>query len=67
MAKHEVVVHGTSCEVSAHQQSKSVWIARGIYMQEWFEGKGRAEIAAVQSWREQARYFGNDPWPQNKA
>ena len=33
MTKHPIVVHGTSCEVSTHQQSKSVWIARGTYMQ----------------------------------
>jgi hypothetical protein len=66
MAKHSVVVHGTSCEVSTHQQSKTVWIARGTYMQEWFEGKGRTENAALKSGHEQARYFGYDPWPRNK-
>jgi hypothetical protein len=46
-------------ELTAHQKSKSVWIARGDVDGEPLEGKGHSSSAAAGSWREQARYKSN--------
>jgi hypothetical protein len=57
--RHTVDVWGSPHEVSTHQKSKSVWIARGEYMGEQIETKGRTASTAVARWREAARYKGN--------
>jgi hypothetical protein len=54
-----VVVWDQPYEVSVHQKSKAVWIARGEYMGKTIETKGETQGAAVLRWREAARYRGN--------
>ncbi len=56
---HIVLVWDKPQEVSTHQNSKTVWIARGEYMGEQIETKGSSEAAAIKQWREAARYKGN--------
>jgi hypothetical protein len=57
--KITVKVWGEDVEVTVHQKSKSVWIARGDYMGEQIETKGQTSGAAVIRWREAAQYRGN--------
>jgi hypothetical protein len=57
--KHTVLVWGRPQEVSAHQSSKTVWIASGEYMGATIVEKGSSEAAAVMHWRKAAQYRGN--------
>ena len=57
--KRTVSVWNKPCEISVYQKSKSVWIAVGEYMGERIETNGSSESAAVQHWRDAARYKGN--------
>jgi len=57
--KDTVIVWGKPWEISVHQKSKTVWIARGVYMEEWIETRGSSRSAAAAHWREAARYKGN--------
>ena len=59
LIKDTVIVWGKPCEISVHQKSKTVWIARGVYMEEWIETKGSSHTSAAAHWREAARYKGN--------
>lgn len=45
--------------VSVYQQSKTIWIAVGDYMNERIEVKGRTKSDAVAQWRRAAEYKGN--------
>lgn len=54
-----VTVWGQTYEVSVHQKSKAVWVARAEYMGEQIETKGATQGAAVIRWREAAQYKGN--------
>ncbi|MCJ2124757.1 hypothetical protein [Methylobacterium sp. J-077] len=54
-----VEVWGETIDLAVHQQSKSVWLARGEYKGKAYEGKGRSPSTAAASWHEQARYFSN--------
>jgi hypothetical protein len=54
-----VEVWGKEYEISVHQKSKAVWIARGEYMGKQIETKDATQGAAVLRWREAARYRGN--------
>ena len=45
-------------EITVQQKSKTVWIARGMYMGEYLESKGASSSAAVAHWLKQARYKG---------
>jgi hypothetical protein len=40
---HEVIVLGRRFEVRVQQQSKSVWIATGVYLGHLIETKGTSE------------------------
>ena len=57
--KEVVTVWNKDYEITVSQQSKSVWIAVGEYMQERLELKGRSASQAVRAWRGAARYRGN--------
>ena len=57
--KRTVYVHERPQVISVHQRSKTVWVARGEYMSEWHESRGRSANAAADHWREWARYKGN--------
>jgi hypothetical protein len=54
-----VTVWNRQYELTAHQQSKASWIARGDFNSEPLEGHGRTPSRAAASWREQARYKSN--------
>ena len=54
----EVIVRGRRFEVRVRQQSKSVWIATGVYMGILLEAKGASEGAASKRWREAAQVRG---------
>lgn len=56
--RHRVMVWGESVEVSLHQKSKSVWIARGTYLTHSIETKDRSPGSALARWREAATYRG---------
>jgi hypothetical protein len=57
--KDTVIVWGKPCDITVHQRSKTVWIARGEYMGEQLESKGSSQSSAAAHWREAARYKGN--------
>lgn len=57
--KITVSVWGKDYEVSVHQRSKSVWIARGEYMGQPIEVQARTPTAAAALWRDTAQYRGN--------
>jgi hypothetical protein len=57
--RETVTVWGQQYEVTVHQKSKAVWIARGDYMGEQIETQGQTQGAAVIRWREAAQYRGN--------
>lgn len=57
--KTTVFVWDKPYEITVHQKSKTVWIARGQYMVESLESKGSSQSSAAAHWREQARYKGN--------
>jgi hypothetical protein len=59
IVRQTVIVWGERYELTVHQRSKSVWIARGDFDGEPLEGKGRSPSAAAGNWREQARYKSN--------
>ena len=59
VVRQTVIVWGEQYELTVHQKSKSVWIARGDFDGELLEGKGHSPSAAAGSWREQARYKSN--------
>jgi len=59
MAEHTVEVWDKPCTVSAHQESKSVWVAVGDYMGESIKVEDRSERTAVMRWCNAARYKGN--------
>lgn len=46
------------CEISVHQKSKSVWIARGEYMGKSIETKGTSASSAASHWQAAAKYMG---------
>jgi hypothetical protein len=54
----EVIVRGRRCEVRVRQQSKSVWIATGVFFGVLIETKGASEGAALKRWREAAQFRG---------
>lgn len=54
-----VEVWGKKYEITVHQKSKSVWIARGEYMGEQIETKDSSESTAIKRWKEAATYRGN--------
>ena len=65
---HTVEVWGKKYEVSVHQLKKTVWEAVATYtevlavpgdMSREIRVKGRTESAALNLWRETARYWGN--------
>lgn len=57
--EHTVKVWEKTHKITVSKKSKSVWIARGVYMGEMLEVKGRTESQAVSAWRDAARYKGN--------
>jgi hypothetical protein len=59
ITKTTVFVWDKPYEITVHQKSKTVWIARGEYLGEQLESKGSSQTAAAAHWREQARYKGN--------
>jgi hypothetical protein len=58
MATHDVTVWGKRYDITAHQKSKTVWIAVGTYLDEQLETQGRTESDAVRKWGAAARYRG---------
>lgn len=54
-----VKVWSEDVEVTVEQSSKSVWIAGGTYMGQYFTVKGRSANSATGLWRDAARYKGN--------
>jgi hypothetical protein len=54
-----VYVQGKAHDITIHQQSKSVWLARGKHLGEPIEVKGRTATAAAKLWTEAARYRSN--------
>ncbi len=59
MGEHWVKIFGHPYIVTMDQHQKTVWIARGVYMGEPLEVKGRTEAAAVKRWCDAARSKGN--------
>jgi hypothetical protein len=59
ITKTTVFVWDKPYEITVHQKSKTVWIARGEYLGEQLESKGSSQTVAAAHWREQARYKGN--------
>ena len=55
-----VQVWGHSYEISVHQKSKAVWVARGEYMGKQIETKVQTQGAAIILWCRTAQYRGND-------
>lgn len=56
--EHKVEVWGRPEKVTVYQNSKSVWVAIGTYMDKHIEVKGRTATQAIGLWREAARYAG---------
>jgi hypothetical protein len=54
-----VTVWNRQYELTARQQFKAAWIARGDFNSEPLEGRGRTPSRAAASWREQARCKSN--------
>jgi hypothetical protein len=59
MGEHWVKIRGHPYIVTLDQQQKTVWVARGVYMSELIEVKGRTKGAAVKRWCEAAKYKGD--------
>jgi hypothetical protein len=59
MVVRTIFVWETSCVISVHQQSESVWIAVGEYMGKLLEVKGPSAEAAVRDWAQAARIRSN--------
>jgi hypothetical protein len=55
-----VEVWGEHYEVSVSQRKKTVWVANGTYHGVSITGKGSSANSALESWRETARYRGNN-------
>lgn len=45
-------------EISVVQKSKTVWIAKGEYMDKYVEVKGPIRSSAIAHWRDAAHYRG---------
>lgn len=52
---------GVDIEITAHQRSKSVWVARGTANGKPRESEGRSASAAFQAWVSAARYHHDIP------
>jgi len=59
MSQHSVTVWGKQYDVKVNQLSKTVWRAVGDYEGKRIETKGRTESAALNQWKEAARYRGD--------
>ena len=66
--KRKLMVWDKTYEVAVYQKSKSVWMAVGEYTEllavpgnttRTISVTGRTESAAIKSWAETARYWGN--------
>lgn len=57
--KRTMEVWDHTVELTVVHQSKTVWRAYGDYLGKRYEGKGATANAAVNSWRETARYATN--------
>jgi hypothetical protein len=58
MGRAVVEVWGKRYTLETYQQSKSVWIASGEYMDEPHDGRGRSPGAAAKRWQEWAHTKG---------
>jgi hypothetical protein len=54
-----VTVWGKPHEVTVCRESKTVWIATGIYMDKTIEVKGQSAMSAIKLWRSTATYRAN--------
>ncbi len=57
--ERSVMVWNKPCRVAVFQESKSVWIAVGMYLGDRIEAKDRSEATALKRWREAATHRGN--------
>ncbi len=58
LGQHTVEVWGKSHTVTTRQESKTVWIAVGVYMRETIRTEGRSKGAAIKRWKERAHSKG---------
>lgn len=59
MSTRRVEVWGQKYDITVYQESKTVWIAVGDYMEQSIRAQGRSESSAAKHWQEAARYRGN--------
>jgi hypothetical protein len=57
--KLTVFVWGKAVDITVHQKSKSVWIARGDHLGESIEVKSQSATSAAKLWAETAKYRSN--------
>lgn len=57
--KVTVMVWEKPYEISVHQKSKSVWIARGDYEGRSIEVKNGSSTSAASLWANTAKFWGN--------
>jgi hypothetical protein len=56
---HVVKIWDKPHTVTVQQNSKSVWLAAGMYFSRRIEAKGRSSADALAQWRKAATYMGD--------